>query len=345
MFYRYRTEEDYREYKGPLGFYDQYMASVDIFNFFTRILAQTDIGSFRYNKYIRRYTKYHKEAGDVFADFNSYLGLGKYLYSSYQKGLTGIERLEQIGVFLDKLYVLSMLTERDWGLLYAPDGQYYVNFYDLFPYEMTELFAGMIRDVPEIYGPRRLDDTRIIYLDLWRGDCSLYPEKNCRPKVQELYQDLPTIEPGHTMVLRVMAAIFALTRFSVFFDTNFLHRLYIFVQGSGSEVKFPEGWEHATHRSERFQKTFAALKMKDDQEIESIGYEMVKEASELQSTLKAYWNHYDNGTLPPGSGITSQKDLEREIGRLESRFANLEAFLFQLVSLQEQMKISSYIEY
>ncbi len=82
-----------------------------------------------------------------------------------------------------------MLTDRGGAMDYTRDVPFWVNFHDLFPIEMQQIFQGMIQDEPESISDRVVcatsgpggvcNDPRIVYMDFYRGDCST-PE-TCRP--------------------------------------------------------------------------------------------------------------------------------------------------------------------
>ena len=101
-------------------------------------------------------------------------GEGFYHWSRYQDGLYGFFRMERAGVFWDKLVALQALTVRDWGLSFTIDERYFINFYDLFPIEMTELFGAYVEDDDFNRAPRvAMDgaDPQIYYVNLLRGNC------------------------------------------------------------------------------------------------------------------------------------------------------------------------------
>jgi hypothetical protein len=118
----------------------------------------------------------------------------------------------------------------------------------MFPYEMSQLFGGLILDDPRLYGARvceedqenpitgeRCDRTTIIYQDLWRG--SLFgadAEENLRGNpYEDVYAAMPAIGGGNTEMLRTWAIIFSLAEFPVFYDTTYEQQMYIYVEGSG----------------------------------------------------------------------------------------------------------------
>ena len=125
-------------------------------------------------------------------------GQGRYLNSIYQSGLTGINRVERIGSIYDSIYGMLFMTARGIGPFYGPDVAFWTNFYDIFPNEIQQIFTGMIAGRPEEYMPRleclssdtfpRCTNPRIVFMDFYRGDCSIDPAtgeprtETCRPQ-------------------------------------------------------------------------------------------------------------------------------------------------------------------
>src|SRR5690606_34676625 len=110
--YDYATNPEFRTQTGAYGFYDQFMATADILNFYARILAQPDVGAYRYNTQWERYERAFPDPDMVGAQLSMPIGLGRYFSSVYQSGLSGIDRVERIGTFYDKQFVLDLMTRR-----------------------------------------------------------------------------------------------------------------------------------------------------------------------------------------------------------------------------------------
>ena len=167
MYYRWASEgEEYRNDTGALGFYDQYMASVDVMNFFAEVMAQPNVGAYYQWPYAHtddtRFRFYQENIEDcsVFDDYGGmclYPGVGKYYRSDYRQGINGVFYVERLGVILDKFWALEFLTSR-WnsvGLPYTLDEAYFVNFYDAFPEEMSYLFGHYASDQIRALGASR----------------------------------------------------------------------------------------------------------------------------------------------------------------------------------------------
>jgi hypothetical protein len=150
-------------------------------------------------------------------------------------------------VLVDKFVALQALALRDWGLSFDPDERYFINFFDLFPVEMNELFGGLVIDDPRWFAPRVSFDAGepvIENLSWYRGtvlgDCAL-PGGDvvpCRAS-QEATYTTPPLEGTSNTLLRSWATILALAQFPVFFDTTFEQRLQIFRVGSGAGFTIP----------------------------------------------------------------------------------------------------------
>lgn len=95
------------------------------------------------------YVRMGEELDMTGADMVIEPGTGYHAWSRYQDGALGFFRMERSGVMWDKILALQALTIRDWNLNFSIDERYFINFYDFFPREMTELFGGYVVDDPE----------------------------------------------------------------------------------------------------------------------------------------------------------------------------------------------------
>ena len=351
LLFRYQADPEFRENEGAFGFYDQFMATADILNFYARVLGTPDVGSYRLNNTSGNYEKVSDDVGVSGSQLDLSIGLGRHLFSTYQSGLTGINRIELIGSFYDKLIVMQMLTERGYSASYTRDVPFWTNYYDLFPVEMQQIFSGLIQDKPETISPRlsctggtggECDDPFLVYMDFYRGDCSV-PE-TCRPDpVTETYKDFVQIDGGGSVYLQNIAATYALLDFPVFFDPN------------PSAV---EGVDYIRYTSPRFGKTFIAWQVEPTVAVpnsKSIGFELVQEAADnvfltdvarrasagesisVLEVLKADSLGY---TIPdnPAQAENDFRDFDREQ-------ASLESFFFQLIELERELGIASYLRF
>ncbi|MCB9659532.1 MAG: hypothetical protein H6726_17940 [Sandaracinaceae bacterium] len=368
LLYRYASDPEFRNEEGAFGFYDQFMASADALNFYARVLAQPDIGSYRFQEATTAYERFSANPNAVGADLRVELGLGRFLSSSYQRGLTGISRLERIGSFYDKWFTMQMLTQRGWTQSYARDVPFWTNWHDLFPLEMQQILQALIQDQPEALAPRlacasingtQCTGPRLLYMDLYRGDCA--DASTCRPDpVSETYAGLAYVDGGSSVTLQFLAAVFALTDLPVFFDTSFQSQMFLCVEGQGDcTTPSPtaiEGTDYVRYTSERLNKSFLAFQVSPSTLVinqTSIAFAMVAEARDAAILLSILEHIRDGVTLT----IAEQQllmDLEYtppmtvagvadEIDRFEGRLSDLESFFFQLIQLERELGIGSYL--
>ena len=271
LIYRYASDPEFRSQEGPFGFYDQFMATADVLNFYARILGQPDVGTYQFNSAWERYERTSADPTIPGAQLAMPIGMGRYFSTTYQDTLTGIYRVERIGTFYDKLWVLDLMTRRGTQPNYTRDVPFYTNFYDVFPLEMQQLFSGMIRDEPAAYMPRvrcgsgpfpRCNDPRIVYMDLYRGDCSP-GSATCRPDPEVTYGGDTVLNSGGSLLLQIQAALYGLAEFPVFFDTTFAQQLFVCREGAGDcpnpADSAVEGTDYVRYTSERYGQNFLAF--------------------------------------------------------------------------------------
>ncbi|HJL16826.1 MAG TPA: hypothetical protein RMH99_14275 [Sandaracinaceae bacterium LLY-WYZ-13_1] len=383
LIHRYWSDPEFRETTGPFGFEDQFLATADILNFFARMMAQPSIGSYEYNAGWDRYELVSLDEepdAQVVVPF----GQGRYLNSIYQTGLTGIQRVERVGSFYDSIYAMLFMTSRYLSPYYGADIGFQTNFYDIFPNEVQQIFTGMIAARPEDYMPRlqcaegstlpRCDDPRIVYMDFYRGDCSIDPEtgeprtETCRPNPAEVtYRDLEVLNGGTRFSLQSYAAIYSLQSFPIYYDTAFQNQMFLCVEGQGNcnqpEAGAVEGVDYVRHTSRRFGKSFLAWQVDATETVAeqtSIAFAMVKEARDTDfiiRMLQTYRGDFRSEMDPPpdrdyltpdqqaelaaiGYELPeSESQIQFEIDRLDSRLRNLEGFFFYLVQLERAFGI------
>ena len=247
LFFRYNFEPGFAFNTGPLGFDDQFLASIDAMNWFVEIVNLPDEGSYEHDASANLY-RWVGEAIDIpGSDLSLLPGQGFGMWTKYQDGYFGFFRPERAGVFYDKFHALWALAIRDWRLSFTIDERYFINFYDLFEPEMTELFGGIILQDEQWFAPRlRMEDGEPVvqhmswYRGLALGECddegAIVP---CRGSQREVYPG-PAIAGTTNEVLRSWAAILALAQFPVYYDTSFEQRLLVFKAGSGSGFDIPD---------------------------------------------------------------------------------------------------------
>ncbi len=371
LVFEYLNDPGFRKQPGAFGFYDQFLATTDILNFYARILAQPNIGGYTYNPQAGTYERTSASATTAGNQLSVPLGLGRYFYSDYQSGLSGVERLERIGSIFDKAQVIGLLTERGASPDYTRDVAFYANFYDLFPNEMQQIFTGMIRRAPEAYMPRvRCADRKsapvcktpeLQYMDFYRGDCS--DPSTCLPNPAEVtYAGKPVLDGGDSITLQIYAALYGLSDFPVYFDTTFQNQLFVCIEGQAAcyepSATAVEGKDFVRYTSPRYRHTFIAWQVEPATgvaEQTSIGFAMVKEARDLDVVLSALTKMRDGATpyskknlsaaeLAAVAAIpyvlpTTTTAIDDEITRVDNRVQDLESFFNQLIQLEGQYGI------
>jgi hypothetical protein len=373
--YQYANDPGFRKQEGAFGFYDQFLATTDILNFYARILAQPSVGSYRYQPQTSTYELWAYSQNFPNTQLSLPLGIGRYFYSDYQAGLTGIERLERVGTFFDKAQVIQLLAERGTSPNYTRDVVFYSNFYDLFPNEMQQIFTGMIRGYPQAYMPRIVCDgatpgqgctkPRLVYMDFYRGDCSKADTCLPNPAESSTYRDLPVVDGGGSLTLQIYAAIYGLAYFPVYFDTTFQNQLFVCIEGQADcfdpAKEAVENKDFVRYTSPRYRRTFVAYQVEPREgvaEQTSIGFAMVKEAYELDialGTLRKMQTgpepNSPNNLSPDDLNLikqigytlpTTPTDIANEMERVNNRIIDLESFLNQMIEIQRQSGIQGF---
>jgi hypothetical protein len=382
LMFQYSSNPAFRAEEGPFGFYDEFLATADVLNFYARVLTSPDVGAYQWNDQFNRYDRVSSDPNSASGQLAVPVGLGRYSYSVYQRGLSGIQRVERIGAFYDKLMAIQLMANRGGGLSqtnYTPDLPFFTNFYDIFPLEMQQIFSGMIREQPTEYMPRvrcgdggvfpNCEDPQLIFMDFYRGDCSA-GSTTCRAEPKERYSDEYVLNGGASYLLQFYATIYGLAQFPTFFDTTFQNQLFICVAGQGDcnepSASAVEGVDYVRFTSERYGKTFLAWQVSPSSQVTnqtSIGFAMVKEADDLSFVLRMIKKLRDPDTGDPDIGNLTAPELERltdpeginytipagasELEDDETTFFNrvydLESFFSQLIQLERDFGIYNYL--
>lgn len=305
MYHKYATGGDYETDIEPFGFRDQYLASVDTLNWFIETLGVPDVGSYSYDSWRDAYLRKERFPYAPGYELSVPLGVGKHQYTIFQAGLDGINRLERIGSVYDKIWTVQLLTVRDWGMPYTRDEPFYVNFYDLFPREMTHLLTGVIADEPRFYSPRVVqagstptEDTVILYPNFWQGPCSVAGEP-CWD-ADDSFTGFRPLESA-SFLLQIYGMIYALAEIPTFFDPLFQEQTVVYVAGSAGGIRLPtaarecpldsdENCEYAVFQSSRFRRKYVALKVSgsrgtDEGDNAGISFRLVRKAAAWQVEL------------------------------------------------------------
>ncbi|MEM7448808.1 MAG: hypothetical protein AAF355_11255 [Myxococcota bacterium] len=377
---RYVSDPSFADETGAFGFYDQFMASADIVNEFARVLAEPRVGGYAYNQLSDRYERLYSDPDDVRAELQVPIGLGRYLYTVYQSGLTGIDRVERIGSINDKNIVLQLLSMRGLAPDYGRDVAFWTNYYDLFPAEVQQIFRGIIQNEPSAYAPRvsceslegnACTNPALVYMDFYRGDCAT--QETCRPDPEEVYADLPIVEGGNSLYLQNLATQYALAYLPTYADTTFVHQLFVCRLGQG-DCRAPsatavEGQDYVTHVSHRYGVTFISWNVDPEPNMPpqvSIGFAMVQQARDSAralSLLRRYRGDfggasYDSANLTPeeiqtlvdfgalGSDapvFPASDVVDDHIDEFDIQVRDLESFFNQLIQYQRDLGITDFV--
>ena len=382
LIYQYANDPEYRQTSGAFEFDDHFMATADMLNFYAKVMFQPGIGSYNWNPGWERYERGSVDATTPGARLALPLGMARYTSSEYQRGLTGIQRIELIGSFYEKWFTMQMLTDRGYVTSYSRDVPFWTNFYDLFPNEMEQIFQGMIGNQPEIVSPRvrcgagtfpQCNDPRLVYMNFFRGDCSDPDDlSTCAPPTDQQYADLPVVDSDSNVSLQFLAAAFSLGDFPTFFDTSYQNQMFLCVVGEGPcpepTAAMVEGDDYIDYTSAFYGKTFRAFDVEETDDFASqrgIAFELVLEAKNngcLLDAISTYRGDYEPGNVTPSESYltaeqaacvadqeyvfpTNERAIDDEVDRILDRQRDLESFFFQLMQLLRQYGISSYLRF
>jgi hypothetical protein len=348
MFFRRSFEgADYQNSLAPLGFRDQLFASAAVLDWLAEIIGSPDVGTYKFDERNNVYHQVSHDPGSADGDLDLPIGTGFYLWSEYQTGLNGFFRLERAGTFLDKMLAIQALTKRDWGLTYQVDEFYYVNFYDAFQDEITDLFGGLIMHNPRQYAPRlkQEGDEPLEYMSFFRnGD-------DARDN-QDVTYPAPAIDGVDSETIRDFATMSALAQFPVYYDTSFEQRLLVFKLGSGDGYTIPDKRRDGTptckygdmdcdkpdyiiYQSNRLHTSYVAVVI-DPEETGKIDEQQVA----YQLLLRLRLRQDRIGELQAKDSLTDEES--DELSRAESDLQRDESFLEYLIEMERQLGISSY---
>lgn len=363
FYFRYFYEPDFRSNDGALGINDQYYASLDAMNWLIEMSQLPRPGSYKYDADNNIYRFMGEEMDMAGASTSVPVGAGYPMYSKFQEGYFGFYRLERAGVLYDKYIALLALTLRNWNTGLAADERFFINFYDLWPVEMTEFFTGMIMKEPKWYAPRmRFDDqlNPVVQNLPWfraAGSCEDINDDPipCRgPQFEE--ETSPAIDGTSNEILRDFATIFASAFFPVYYDTSFEQRLAVFKRGSGDGWDIPDVQpdgeptcaygetidpDHVTgcldpdyvvFSSDRFRTQYIAVKVRSRRtynlDEEQVSYQLLKAMVDRQRRYRAL-----------KAQATRTEEEQEEMEELERRLNADNSFLEFFIDIQRQFGI------
>jgi len=255
-----------------------------------------------------------------------------------------------------------------------------VNFFSVFPIEVTELFGGYILDDATWFAPR-IDTsgaTPVVEYPTWYrgGECRIGPRPTpCRGSNASEYTN-PVIEGASNDILRFYATAFALSEFPVFYDTSWESRLAVFQMGSGDQFTMPDGQPdgsrtcaYRTPREEAEAATTVTLTTSaatclDVEDADYITYTSDRLHSTYVAVKVRSRTTYNLEEEQLGfallRGLSEQQDRIRELVDLEAgrpltvaereelalrrnRLESEESFIQNLIQLQRAIGINSYL--
>jgi len=182
------------------------------------------------------------------------------------------------GTFYDRLAAMMYMSYPTTMSTVAVDRTYDVkrfrlNFATVWPQRVHNLFAGIIGGNPEMYGwciehdgipPTELDadgdpgtgDPTVVKPRLWFGTQAELDDyySNCVPLDPEPLYDFPTTQYR----LPALAAIYGFGWMSGTYDRSFTDRNRLWLEGDGSDVSIPPGFETVTFTEPFSGKTYTA---------------------------------------------------------------------------------------
>ena len=233
---------------------------------------------------------------------------------------------------------------------------------------MTELFGGYVTKDDHWMAPRvRMEggEPQVYYLNYQRGSCRNATDGEfgpCRGSNEEVYQDIP-IGGTSNEIMRLYAAIFALSEFPVFYDPSFESRLAVFkldsadgfdipdeqldglptqaygqaVPGSGHAVTDdPAAANYIVYVSDRLHAPYVAVKLFErltyNLEEEQLGFQLLLQLHGLQTELRRL-EAIDSPTA----------DQAEMLRRTRRRLEDGETFVESLIEVQRIFGITSWL--
>ncbi|MDF1563802.1 MAG: zinc-dependent metalloprotease [Deltaproteobacteria bacterium] len=330
LLYGYYYKDGFAENIGNGGFLDTFLASRMGMNFFAKVLATPDVGTYiKWDPSDVFYEGAYTETPESWADLYVPVGIGKHLYSRFEQGYYGeIYRYARIGNFFDKLFAIEALTTRDWGQPSANDETFPVNYYDGFQDELLTLFTGMVAEDMSSYGPviRGVDvdpDTNVVsvsdveFRDYWQGgffgsDTADFPGLEMLAgspiPYDQRYQG-EYMDAGGSINVRIYALLYALLDFSVFFDATFPAYVQLYAYGRPSprdQQAIDDGVANGdliAFTSPDLDMTYVVPQTGDQR---SVFWPVVAKAADLAAKLETYRGYASNGGAPAGFAAANQ---------------------------------------
>ncbi|MBI3185432.1 MAG: zinc-dependent metalloprotease [Myxococcales bacterium] len=196
----------------------------------------------------------------------------------FDAGYYWYERVQHVGVFLDKVAALAELTDPETYFLgkdVASDSrQYAINYYRLYAKQITDVFAGALTDRWDRFAP------------LWNG--TQYVRRPIsEPLVIPKSGEVP-VDPQVGFSVQLYAATFGVALISATFDQTFADSSRVWLQGNGQQITTT--LPTVTFSDGKSGKTYVAISYKNGVIETGVAARMIARANELQTLA----------TTPPG---------------------------------------------
>ncbi|MFN7131467.1 MAG: zinc-dependent metalloprotease, partial [Myxococcales bacterium] len=253
-----RFEESYPHYAGTDCGADQYLSAVESLNFFGRVLARPDVGTYGFNPASGAYELNHDStAGGTVPKDEVRLGVGEGRYAdtyfNYERyGYDFYYKPVVIGSWWDKWLAVDALGNPDTWFIQnkATDSlQYVFNYRVIFPNVVNNMVGAYITEALPRYAPAIAPDKSLLYrtVEPW----------------SEAYTELPAnsrpLNPAEQYTGRLVAAFDGLMYFTDNYDQDFTNSLKIFIKGMG-EGQLPPNAEHVEVTDPVSNRTYVAIK-------------------------------------------------------------------------------------
>ncbi len=349
---------------GHGSFSDMLEASVTAMDFFVRVLGTPDVGEYTPTILSTNPDGSHRQLYDITSRdcnahlndpnyFHACLGVGKFLYSTYEKGYYGaIERLARTGVFEDKILAMLALTNREWGQPFVNNETFPLNFYDGFGNEMLDLFTGLISGDLTRFAPTVSTATgspQLAYRDIWQGKIfgattadfglatPVFSPAGSPPATRYATADLISPAQG-SVYLQFVSLVLSLQGYQSFWDRTYPDYLQLYVFGQPQVHFNANGQDTVQYVSPLRSRTYIAVQTPDTR---SIIFPLVKEASTITAQLNQYagltgsqlnglYTAHKNDVCRFVSATSATLDLDcqtRLVDDLKNRLLNRESFL------------------
>ncbi len=351
VLYKYFYEPGFQGLEGPGSMDDMVRATIIGFEFLGNVLARPESGAYVWNEenevFEQRSNLLHEVENDD--NINVPLGLGKPLYSSYERGYFGeIERIAYIGTFYDKLAALFILTSRDFGTTsFNNEERFSLNFFDFFPDAFTELLGafmtGDINPASMVYDG---DAKSLVSRRYWDGKFQLFGREEGF-SASDLVPEGRRIEPSASVLLGLYALIESAVNTPYYLDLSFKNSLRAFELGgeTGFDIDEHNGvggialQDLSTYTSPLTHRTFVGVRTDG---LPSISVRAVDRANVLRVRFEQLSQQIEDCRtvadcdFPRGMRLP---DAENELDRLRNALSTQEDRLANLVQILDFLGI------